>query len=171
MEFDILPRAKFYSPKSNISTTNNQTVNININDKVDKVDEIKTTETNPTESNPTEQKHNELKPIEPARTIEFLKLLLEAHLSNPIKFNGLVICSSERLQELIKVLVNCDEVKIDTNDIDVSCCGKTVENHFVPIAKIWCRTNDISEVFKYKYSQYLEIFEAYKISLKYVYCE
>lgn len=178
MSFSVLPRAKFYSSKQNTNTqeqttttTNQQTVKVNIdnansvsiNDKVDDV--VKQNDENINEV-------HELKQVDdPGKIIEFLKLLLEAHLSNPIKYNGLVICSAERLQELIKTLVGCDEVKIDIDDIDVSCCGKALNNHFVPIAKIWCRTNEISEVFKYKYSNYLEVFDIYKISLKFIYVE
>ena len=167
MEFSVLPRAKFYSPQSNVASTNNQTVNININDKVE---EVKQTDKNENVK-PTEEKQNELKLTEPVRTIDFLKLLLEAHLSNPIKYNELVICSAERLQELIKVLVDCDEVVIETEDLEVGCCGKSIESHLIPVSKIWIRKGDVSEVFKYKYSNYLQIFEAYKISLKFVYCE
>lgn len=175
MSFSVLPRAKFYSSKQNTNTqeqttttTNQQTVKVNIdnansvsiNDKGDDV--VKQIDENVNES-------QELKNDDPTKIIEFLKLLLEAHLSNPIKYNGLVICSSERLQELIKTLVGCDEVIIETEDLDVSCCVS--KSKLIPVSKIWVRSGEVSEVFKYKYSNYLGIFDAYRISLKFVYCE
>jgi len=41
----------------------------------------------------------------------------------------------------------------------------------IPISKIWTVTNGSAEVFKYKYSQFIQVFEDYHISLKFIYVE
>ena len=99
-------------------------------------------------------------------TINFLKLLLQAHLNNPIKYNGYVICSVPVLENLIETLTSCDDCSIETADIESGCCGTTTP-HIVPINKIWVNTNGSQEIFKYKYSQFIQTFEEYHISLKF----
>ena len=91
-------------------------------------------------------------------------------MSNPIKYNDYVICSVPVLENLIETLTGCDDCSIDIADFESGCCG-SVNKRIVPITKIWTRNGDSSEVFKYRYSQYLQIFEEYKISLKFVYVE
>ena len=103
-------------------------------------------------------------------TINFLKLVLESYMNNPIKYNDFIICSVPVLEHLIETLTDCDDCSIDIADFETGCCG-TVSKRIVPVQKIWCRNGDVNDVFKYKYSQYLQIFEEYKISLKFVYVE
>ena len=98
-------------------------------------------------------------------TINFLKLLLQAHLNNPIKYNGYVICSVPVLENLIETLTSCDDCSIETADIESGCCGTTTP-HIVPINKIWVKNGESNEIFKYKYSQFIQTFEEYHISLK-----
>ncbi len=103
-------------------------------------------------------------------TINFLKLVLEAYMSNPIKYNGYIICSVPTLENLIETLTSCDDCSIDFNDFESGCCG-TSTNKIIPVSKIWVKNNDTTELFKYKYSQFLQIFEQYHISLKFVYVQ
>ncbi len=104
-------------------------------------------------------------------TINFLKLVLEAYMNNPIKYNGYIICSVPLLENLIETLTSCDDCSIDFNDIETSCCGSSSTSKIIPVTKIWVRNKDSSELFKYKYSQFLQTFETYRISLKFVYIQ
>ena len=103
-------------------------------------------------------------------TINFLKLVVQAYMNNPIKYNGYVICSVPVLENLIETLTSCENCDIEINDIDAGCCGGST-NHIVPINKIWVRSGETNEIFKYKYSQFLQTFEQYNISLKLAYVE
>ncbi len=105
-------------------------------------------------------------------TINFLKLVVQAYMNNPIKYNGYVICSVPVLENLIETLTSCDNCDVETADIDVGCgCSASSKPHIVPITKIWVRNNDSNDIFKYKYSQFLQTFEQYNISLKFVLIE
>lgn len=100
-------------------------------------------------------------------TIQFLSYLVEAFYNNPIKVNSYVICSVPLLEKLIETITGCDECDVQTEDFETSCsCSSKVK--VIPVNKIWCRTGDSSEIFKYKYGQYMQIFERYHISLKLV---
>lgn len=194
MEFNVLPKSKFLSlsPRNTHRSSQNttQTVNVILPQKGNQNDDepsvsISTTTPSPQPIHEPEQERNihystrEVKLDEPAdklnvddsiSTINFLKLVLQSYLSNPIKYNDFVICSVPVLEELIETLTGCDDCSIDIADIETGCCG-TVSKRIIPITKIWCKNGDVNDVFKYKYSQYLQIFEEYRISLKFVYVE
>ena len=99
-------------------------------------------------------------------TINFLKLVVNAYMANPIKYNGYVICSVPVLENMIETLTSCDDCSIDVAEIETGCCG-TTKLHIVPIGKIWVRNGETSDIFKYKYSQFLQTFEQFNISLKF----
>ena len=101
-------------------------------------------------------------------TINFLKLVLQSYMNNPIKYNGYVICSVPTLENLIETLTSCDNCDVQIADIETNCCGAS-SPHIIPIAKIWVKNGDTTELFKYKFGQFLQIFEQYHISLKFVY--
>ena len=103
-------------------------------------------------------------------TINFLKLVLQSYMNNPIKYNGYVICTVPLLEQLIEVLTDCDDCEVEFDNIESGCCGAAV-NHIIPISKVWVTVNGSRDIFKYKYSQYLQVFDEYHISLKFVYCE
>ena len=187
MEFNVLPKSKFLSlsPRNTHRSSQNttQTVNVILPPKTndDEPSVSVSTTTKPIE--PTEESIHyatrEVKLDEPAdklntedsiSTINFLKLVVQSYMSNPIKYNDYVICSVPVLENLIETLTGCDDCSIDIADFESGCCG-SVNKRIVPITKIWTRNGDSSEVFKYRYSQYLQIFEEYKISLKFVYVE
>ena len=189
MELNVLPRAKILSPKStnNVnqtsSQTTNQTVNVilpknesnqQMNEKIDSVqDEINPySNLEPGEVNydPDKNKSESKTRDEKSATIEFLKLVISAYANNPIKINEYVICTDLLLSDLIHTLTGCDEVRIDKGDIEVSCCGSK-SMPIIPISKIWTVTNGSAEIFKYKYSQFIQVFEDYHISLKFIYVE
>ena len=104
-------------------------------------------------------------------TIEFLKLLLKSYIDNPIKYNGYIICTVPLLERLIELLTGCNECSVMTADPEMNCCGKEISSHIVPVSKIWVKNGNDTEIFKYKYSQYLQLFEEYNVSLKLVYIE
>ena len=104
-------------------------------------------------------------------TIEFLKLLLKSYMNNPIKYNGYIICTVPLLEHLIELLTGCDNCEVITADPELNCCGKEISTHIVPVSKIWMKNGENTEVFKYKYSQYLQLFEEYNVSLKFVFIE
>ena len=104
-------------------------------------------------------------------TIEFLKLLLKSYMNNPIKYNGYIICTIPLLEHLIELLTGCDNCEVITADPELNCCGKEISTHIVPVTKIWVKNGENTEVFKYKYSQYLQLFEEYNVSLKFVFIE
>ena len=104
-------------------------------------------------------------------TIEFLKLLLKSYMNNPIKYNSYIICTVPLLEHLIELLTGCDNCEVITADPELNCCGKEISTHIVPVSKIWVKNGENTEVFKYKYSQYLQLFEEYNVSLKFVFIE
>lgn len=194
----MLPRAKILSPQSNHKTnqTTNQTVNVILpqSDIKPAIDDISNTtpppppqpieETNPYQNLDTGAVHyptRDVKLDEPAdklthedatSTITFLKLVLESYMNNPIKYNGYIICSVPLLEHLIEVITSCDDCDVDIAvDPDGGCCGTSSKIKIIPISKIWVHNGDRTELFKYKYSQFLQVFEQYRISLKFVYVE
>ena len=128
-------------------------------------DEIKTRDVNLTQS------PNNMSDKDKNDTIEFLKLLLKSYINNPIKYNGYIICTVPLLERLIELLTGCDECSVMTADPEINCCGKEISSHIVPVSKIWVKNGNDTEIFKYKYSQYLQLFEEYNVSLKFVYIE
>ena len=183
MEFNVLPRAKILSPQAVHKTnqTTNQTVNVILPQAESKPNESTPPADNPyqaIDSGTVQYKDREVKLDEPAEkltaedstsTINFLKLLLQSYMSNPIKFNGYVICSIPVLEHLIETLTSCDSCDIEVNDVDAGCCGTSTR--IIPINKIWVRNGETTEIFKYRYSQFLQVFEQYRISLKFVYVD
>ena len=195
MEFNVLPRAKILSPQSThkSSQTTNQTVNVILpqqqsTEPIPPVPPAPATPA-PVEENPyqnlepgavqynttrdvkLEEPTEKLSQEDSIATINFLKLVLAAYMSNPNKYNGYVICSVPNLENMIETLTSCDDCSIDIAvDPDAGCCGSS-KVKIVPVSKIWVRNNETSELFKYKYSQFIKVFEDYHISLKFVYVE
>ena len=194
MEFNVLPRAKILSPHAINKTnqTTNQTVNVIIpqseNQKpIENISE--NTPPPPLEpQNPYQNldsgavhyserdvKLNEnpekLSQVDSIATINFLKLVLQSYMNNPIKYNGYVICSVPVLEHLIETITSCDDCDVDFTEIETTCCGNSSTTKIVPITKIWVTVNGNREIFKYKYSSLIPVFEEYNISLKFVYLQ
>ena len=194
MEFNVLPRAKILSPQSihKSNQTTNQTVNVILPqqqqqqqqqqpqpqpeqpEQVEEPNPYKDLDPCTVHYEPRDVKLEEpvekLSPQDSIATINFLKLVVEAYMHNPIKYNGYVICSVPVLENMIETLTSCEDCSIDIADIDAGCCGTTTA-HIVPITKIWVRNGENNEIFKYRYSQFLQTFEQFNISLKFVYVD
>lgn len=159
----MFPKGKILSPEVN---KNSQTVNVVISDTGNS--NVDLNEVNPY-SNIAQRDPGEVHYSTNSSELGFLKLVLKSYMDNPIKYNGYVICTVPLLEQLIETLTGCDDCVINTSDPELNCCGESVKVNIVPVSKIWVKNGDSSEVFKYKYSQYLQLFEEYRISLKLVY--
>ena len=58
--------------------------------------------------------------------------------------------------------------EVVTSDPEMQCCGHELSTPFVAVVKIWVTVNGTKTIFKYTFSQYLQLFEQYNISLKLV---
>ena len=196
MEFNVLPRPKLLSPKTNIKSNNKpnqtttQTVNVIVEERSERTERStsKINDENNIENNNIEnniennattiqvrdvnlnENAENLNKSDSISTIKFLKLVLESYINNPIKFNGYIICSVPVLENLIETITNSDDCTIEIEDFEPKCC-KIANKTIVPITKIWVRNNDVCEIFKYKFSHFIPYFEDYHISLKFVYLE
>ena len=190
MEFNVLPKSKFLSlsPRNTHRSSQNTTQTVNVILPPKDIDEqsVSISTSKPTEKVEIPQEcqsvhysTREVKLDDPAEklttedsisTINFLKLVLESYMNNPIKYNEFVICSVPVLENLIETLTGCDDCSIDIADIESGCCG-TVRKKIVPITKIWVQINGSRESFKYKFSQYVQVFDEYHITLKFFYCD
>ena len=187
MEFNVLPHAKILSPSNrsvsgalaksdnNANQSNSQTVNVVLANKGGDEPSVSIS----TQQLPIKEPQPEPVPKidpesfkepsqDPIAVIKFLQLVLQSYIDNPIRYNGLIICTVDLLKQLIQTLTGCDEVTIELEDIEVECCK---QSKIQPINKIWCRKDDSAEIFKYKYSNLLQIFESYRISLKFIYID
>ena len=98
---------------------------------------------------------------------KFLNLLLTVYQNNPIYINSYVICDSQILMSMIKLLTNCDKVDLVLND-DVACSGCTGDNKLIYISKILITKGDKIEELKYAYNDVYSKFVSYGNSLKIV---
>ena len=98
---------------------------------------------------------------------KFLNLLLTVYQNNPIYINSYVICDSQLLMSMIKLLTNCDKVDLVLND-DIACSGCTGNNKLIYISKILIMKGDKIEELKYAYNDVYSKFVSYGISLKIV---
>lgn len=124
----------------------------------------------PSSDNPyakIEELGGEAEKVESRSSEQFLNTLIEALYNNPLKINTYIICSVQTLEKLIESLTGCDKCEVIPGDID-EACGCSIKSSICPVSKIWVHNGNDSDVFKYKYSQYLQTFEKYRISLKLV---
>ena len=98
---------------------------------------------------------------------KFLNLLLTVYQNNPIYINSYVICDSQLLMSIIKLLTNCDKVDLVLND-DIACSGCTGNNKLIYISKILITKGDKIEELRYAYNDVYSKFVSYGISLKIV---
>ena len=98
---------------------------------------------------------------------KFLNLLLTVYQNNPIYINSYVICDSQLLMSMIKLLTNCDKVDLVLND-DIACSGCTGNTKLIYISKILITKGDKIEELKYAYNDVYSKFVSYGISLKIV---
>ena len=98
---------------------------------------------------------------------KFLNLLLTVYQSNPIYINSYVVCDSQLLMSMIKLLTNCDKVDLVLND-DIACTNCCSNDKLIYVSKILITKGDKTEELKYSYNDVYSKFVAYGISLKIV---
>ena len=98
---------------------------------------------------------------------KFLNLLLTVYQNNPIYINSYVICDSQLLMSMIKLLTNCDKVDLVLSD-DIACTSCCSDNKLIYISKILITKGDKIEELKYAYNDVYSKFVSYGISLKIV---
>ena len=96
----------------------------------------------------------------------FLKAILKIYIGQKLYFSGkYIVCTLQELIELIQLITN-GEVDIETEPLEVACCGSN--SSYSKVANIWINKDGQRSIFKYSYSQFLSLFDEYKISLKIV---
>ena len=98
---------------------------------------------------------------------KFLNMLLTVYQNNPIYVNSYVICDSQILMSMIKLLTDCDKVDLVLND-DLACGGCTGNDKLIFVSKILITKGDKIEDLKYGYNDVYSKFVSYGISLKIV---
>ena len=98
---------------------------------------------------------------------KFLNLLLTVYQNNPLYINSYVVCPSQLLMELIKLLTKCDRVDLVLNE-DLACGGCTGDNKLIYISKILVVNGDETKDLKYGFNDVYSKLIAYGISLKIV---
>ena len=96
---------------------------------------------------------------------KFLEILLSIYETNPTKLNNYIICHSNSLMELIKILTRADKVELIIND-DSGCTGCVSNTKYLKIDKILVYKDNQSTELKYGYNNiYCELLK-HAISLK-----
>ena len=98
---------------------------------------------------------------------KFLNLLLTVYQQNPLYVNSYVVCPSQLLMEMIKLLTKCDRVDLVLNE-DISCGGCSGDDKLIYLSKILVVNGDESREIKYGYNDVYSKLISYGISLKIV---
>ena len=98
---------------------------------------------------------------------KFLNMLLTVYQNNPLYINSYVVCPSQLLMEMIKLLTKCDRVDLVLNE-DLACGGCTGDDKLIYVAKILVVKGDETKELKYCYNDVYSKLIAYGISLKIV---
>ena len=96
---------------------------------------------------------------------KFLEILLSIYETNPIKVNDLLICHSQTLMELIKILTNADKVELIVND-ESGCTGCLSNTKYLMIDRILVYVNNESYDLKYQFNNVYTELIRHNISLK-----
>lgn len=98
---------------------------------------------------------------------KFLNILLTVYQQNPLYINSYVVCPSQLLMQMIKLLTNCDRVDLILND-DIACGGCAGSDKLIYVSKILIVKGDETKDMKYGYNDVYSKLIAYGISLKIV---
>lgn len=100
---------------------------------------------------------------------DFLKSIIKIYMSEPFTYKGKsIICSADELIQLVQILTG-GTVTIDTSELDIDCgCCSGQDLPIKNVNKIWVTKDEETTVFRYSYPHFLNLFEIYKISLKYI---
>ena len=98
---------------------------------------------------------------------EFYKLLLQVYQDNPLIVNAYVVCKSNVLMDLIKLLTDCDKVDLVLDD-DITCGGCGGNSKLIYVNKILVTKADRTAELKYEYNEAYSKLVVYGISTKIV---
>lgn len=97
----------------------------------------------------------------------FLEMVIQMYENNPLKINSYLVCESNLLMDMIKLLTQADKVELVIEDCEASCgCIASNEKGLMKISKIMITKNQQTEDFKYCYNNIYSQFIKYGISLK-----
>ena len=109
-------------------------------------------------------------PTQIERENEFLKTVLNLYMNQQVYWSGkFIVLKPEELLKLIKILLPNTQLKLFTNEVEVSCCGVNKEAPFAKIDSIWYDDEDGTQLnLKYTHSEIIGLLEQYRISIKFV---
>lgn len=96
---------------------------------------------------------------------KFLEILLNIYETNPLRMNNYLVCHSNTLMELIKILTKADRVELVINE-DSGCTGCVSNSKYMKIDKILVSKNGVSNELKYGYNHVWTELIRHSISLK-----
>ena len=96
---------------------------------------------------------------------KFLEILLSIYETNPLRMNNYLVCHSNTLMELIKILTKADKVELVINE-DSGCTGCVSNSKYMKIDKILVSKNGVSNELKYGYNHVWTELIRHSISLK-----
>ena len=100
---------------------------------------------------------------------DFLKKVLTIYMSQRFYFSGkFIVLTPDELLDLIQTLLPGKGVVIRTNDIDDAGCCSFKDTPIKKIDSIWIEDESAKQSFKYQYSNLVSLFDAYRISIKFV---
>ena len=98
---------------------------------------------------------------------KFLEMIIEMYENNPLRINSYLICKSDLLMNMIKLLTQADKVELVIDECEASCgCISSNDKELMKISKILITKDNKTEEFKYCYNNIYSQFIKYGISLK-----
>ena len=98
---------------------------------------------------------------------KFLEMIIEMYENNPLRINSYLICKSDLLMNMIKLLTQADKVELVIDECEASCgCISSNTKELMKISKILITKDNKTEEFKYCYNNIYSQFIKYGISLK-----
>ena len=96
---------------------------------------------------------------------KFLEILLSIYEQNPLRINNYLVCHSNSLMELIKILTNADKVEL-VIDEEQGCNGCISHSKYMTIQRILVTRDGKTNDLKYSYNDVHSILIKHNISLK-----
>ena len=96
---------------------------------------------------------------------EALKIIIGMYQDNPIFVNKLVLTDDAKLEELVKLMTNADQVSVDAEDLGSGCC---TGNKYRKVNAIYVKHKDTTETLKYDYPKIMQLLKELGINTKIV---
>ena len=96
---------------------------------------------------------------------EALKIIIGMYQDNPIFVNKLVLTDDAKLEELVKLMTNADQVSVDAEDLGSGCC---TGNKYRKVNAIYVKHKDTTETLKYDYPKIMQMLKELGINTKIV---